>query len=91
MSKKRKSKTLHSKTHLSVKKVMYVVFSTNQGPAIQIATPKGKSINANFKKARSFINLRNISKTADQQLVSLMSDCCMTMLRYPKRALSENI
>jgi hypothetical protein len=21
----------------------------------------------------------------------LMSDCCMTMLRYPKRALSENI
>ena len=29
---------------------MYVMFFTNQGPAVQIAVPKGKSVNARFYK-----------------------------------------
>ena len=36
----------------SIKKVMYVIFFTNQGPAIQIAIPKGKSVNAKFYKGK---------------------------------------
>ena len=35
---------------MSIKKVMYVIFFTNQGPAIQIAVPKGKSANSRFYK-----------------------------------------
>jgi hypothetical protein len=35
---------------MSVKKVMYVIFFTNQGHAIQIAVPKGKYVNAKFYK-----------------------------------------
>ena len=39
-----------AKRTMSIKKVMYVIFFTNQGPAIQIAVPKGKSVNARFYK-----------------------------------------
>jgi hypothetical protein len=39
---------------MSVKKVMYVIFITNQGPAIEIAVPKGKSVNAKFCKVKVF-------------------------------------
>ena len=39
-----------AKRTVSIKKVMYVIFYTNQGPAIQIAGPKGKSVNARFYK-----------------------------------------
>ena len=35
---------------MSIKKVVYVISFTNQGPAIQIAVPKGKSVNARFYK-----------------------------------------
>ena len=45
-----------AKRTMSIKKVMYVIFFTDQGPAIQIAVPKGKSVNARFYKAMSFIN-----------------------------------
>ena len=47
-----------AKRTMSIKKVMYVIFLTNQGPAIQIAVPKGKSVNTRFTnfKAMSFIN-----------------------------------
>ena len=31
---------------------MYVIFFTNQGPAIQIAVPKGNSVNARFYKGK---------------------------------------
>ena len=39
-----------AKRTMSIKKVMYVIFFTNQGPAIQIAVPKGKPVNARFYK-----------------------------------------
>ena len=39
-----------AKRTMSIKKVMYVILFTNQGPAIQIAVPKGKSVNARFYK-----------------------------------------
>ena len=35
-----------AKCTMTIKKVMYVIVFTNQGPAIQIAVPKGKSVNA---------------------------------------------
>ena len=41
-----------AKRTMSIKKVMYVIFFTNQGPAIQIAVPKGKSVNARFYKGK---------------------------------------
>ena len=35
---------------MSTQKVIYVIFFINQGPAIQNAVPKGKSVNARFYK-----------------------------------------
>ena len=37
---------------------MYVLFFTNQGPAIQIAIPKGKSVNARFYKGNVLHKLK---------------------------------
>jgi hypothetical protein len=52
------SKKLYiAKRTISVKKVMYV-FVTNLGPAIQIAVPKGKSVNAKFNKGKVFHKLK---------------------------------
>jgi hypothetical protein len=53
--------TKRSQTHciakrtMSVKKVMHAISFANQGSAIQIAVPKGKSVNAKFYKASSTI------------------------------------
>jgi hypothetical protein len=41
-----------AKRTIGVKTVMYVIFFTNQGPAIRIAIPKGKSVNAKFYKGK---------------------------------------
>ena len=49
-----------AKHTMSIKKVIYVIFFTNQGPAVQIAVPKGKSVNARFYKANVLHKL-NIS------------------------------
>ena len=43
---------------MSIKKVMYVIFFTNQGPAIQTAVPKGKSVNARFYKGNVLHKLK---------------------------------
>ena len=37
---------------------MYVIFFKSQGPAIQIAVPKGKSINARFYKGNVLHKLK---------------------------------
>jgi hypothetical protein len=37
-----------AKRTMNVEKVMYVIIFTNQCPVIQIAVPKGKSVNAKF-------------------------------------------
>ena len=47
-----------AKRTMSIKKVMYVIFFTNQGPAIQIAVPKGKSVNARFYKGNVLHKLK---------------------------------
>ena len=39
-----------AKRTMSVKKVMYVMFFTNKGKALQIVVPKGKSVTAKFYK-----------------------------------------
>ena len=43
---------------MSIQKVIYVIFSTNQGPAIQIAVPKGKSGDARFYKGNVLHKLK---------------------------------
>ena len=43
---------------MSIKKVMYFIFFTNQGPVIQIAVPKGKSVNARFYKGNVLHKLK---------------------------------
>ena len=43
---------------MSIKKVMYVIFFTNQGPAIQIAIPKCKSVNARLYKGNVLHKLK---------------------------------
>ena len=43
---------------MDIKKVMYVIFFKNQGPAIQIAVPKGKSVNARFYKGKVLHKLK---------------------------------
>lgn len=47
-----------AKRTMSVKKVMYAIFFTNQGHAIQIAVPKGKSVNAKFYKGKVLHKLK---------------------------------
>ena len=47
-----------AKRTISIKKVMYAIFFTNQGPAIQIAVPKGKSANARFYKGNVLHKLK---------------------------------
>ena len=37
---------------------MFVIFFTNQGPAIQIAVPNGKSVNAKFYKGNVLHKLK---------------------------------
>jgi hypothetical protein len=37
---------------------MYIIFFTNEGPAIQIDVPKGKSVNAKFYKGKVFHKLK---------------------------------
>ena len=43
---------------MSITKVMYVIFFTYQGPAIQIAVPKGISVNARFYKSNVLHKLK---------------------------------
>jgi hypothetical protein len=40
------------------KRVIYVIFFTNQGPAIQITVPKSKSFNAMFYKGKVLHKLK---------------------------------
>ena len=49
-----------AKRTTTIKKVIhvYVIFFTNQGPAIQIAIPKGKSVNDRFYKGNVFHKLK---------------------------------
>ena len=47
-----------AKRTISVKKVMYAIFFTNQGPAIQVAVPKGKTVNAKFYKTKVLAKLK---------------------------------
>ena len=49
-----------AKRTMSIKKVMYVICFTNQDPAIQIAVPKGKSVNAGFYKGNVLHILLNL-------------------------------
>ena len=53
MGNQRRQNTLHSKTHHEHQKGY-----TNQGPAIQIAVPKGKSVNAKFYKGNILHKLK---------------------------------
>ena len=81
MGTQRKPKTFHSKTHHEHQKgKMYVISFTNQGPAIQIAVPKGKSVNAKFYKGKVLHKLKKYFLNRRQKLVSVVSGCCMTML-----------
>ena len=47
---------------MSIKKVMYVIFFTNQGPAIQITVLKSKSVNAKFYKGKVLPKLKKYFK-----------------------------
>ena len=47
-----------AKRTLSIKKVMYVIFFANQGPAFHIAVPKCKSVNARFYKGNVLHKLK---------------------------------
>jgi histone-lysine N-methyltransferase SETMAR len=47
---------------MSVEKVIFVIFFTNQGPTIQIAVPEGKSVNAKFYKGKVFHKLKKYFK-----------------------------
>ena len=55
---KRGKRPCIAKCTMSIKKVMYVIFFTNQGPAIQITVPKAKSVNARFYKGNVLHKLK---------------------------------
>jgi hypothetical protein len=50
------------KRTMSVKNVMYVICFTNQGPAIQIAVPMGKSVNTKINKGDVLHKLKKCFK-----------------------------
>ena len=64
-----------AKHNMSIKKVMCVIFFTNSDSAIQIAVPKGKSVNARFYKGNVLHELKKYFLSRRQQLVSLVSGC----------------
>ena len=61
---------------MSIKKLMYVIFLTNQGSAIQIAVPKGKSVNARFYEGNVLHKLRKYCRrpATDLRGVRLLHD-----------------
>jgi hypothetical protein len=70
---------------------MYAIFITNQGPAIQITFPKGKSENAKFYKGTVFHELNKNFKNR-QPATGLRGDRLnMTMFRHTKQPSYENI
>ena len=79
-----------AKRTMSIKKVMYVI-NVQMFRIIPIAVPKGKSVNARFYKGNVLHKLKKYFLAVDQQLVSVVSGCCTTMLRHTKRPLYTNI
>ena len=71
--------------------VVYVIFFTNQGPAIQTAVLKGKSVNARIYKGNVLHKLKKyfLSRRPATGLrgVRLLHE----MLRHTKRPLYANI
>ena len=49
---------------MSVMKVVFVIFFITQGPAIQVAVPKGKKLNANFYKTKVLPRWKKIHRPA---------------------------
>ena len=58
MGNQRRQRPRKAKRTMSIKKVMYVIFTTNQSPAIQNAVPNGKSVNARFYKGNVLHKLK---------------------------------
>ena len=50
----------------SVKKVMYAIFFTPNGLAIQVSIPKGKSMNTRFTGTKFLENLSNSTRNVDR-------------------------
>ena len=63
-----------AKRTMSFKKIMYVIFFTNQGPAIQIAVPKGKSVNARLYKGNVLHKLKKYFLSRQPATVRLLHD-----------------
>ena len=80
-----------AKRTISIKKVMYVIFFTNQGPDIQTAVPKGRSVNARFNKGNVLHKLKKyfLSRRPETGLRGVR--LCTTMLCHTKRPLYANI
>jgi hypothetical protein len=84
---KESQKPFTAKRTMGVKHVMYAIFLTNQGPAIPIVAPKGLSVNAKFYKSKVLHELKKHLKNRRPKLVSVVSCCCMIMLRHTQRQL----
>ena len=48
---------------MSIKKVMYAIFFTTQGPAIHVAVPKGKTVNDKFYKTKVLQKMKKYFKS----------------------------
>ena len=63
----------------NAKTVMYAIFFTTKGLAIQVLIPKGRSINASFHKEKSSKKIFNSTKNVNRGQVSVVFICHMTM------------
>ena len=61
----------------TVKKVLYAIFFTNKGSAIQIPVPKGRTVTGKFYKTLFWENWRTTTKVAARKQDLSMSDFCM--------------
>ena len=63
---------------MSIKKVMYVIFFTNLCLAIQIAVPKGKSLNARFYKGYVLHKLKKYFLSRQKATQVVARQCFVT-------------
>ena len=73
-----------AKRMTSVKKVMYAIFFTTKGLAIQVPVPKGKSMNARFTRKKFLESLSNSTRNIDRRRAFVVFICYMTTLQVTR-------
>ena len=72
---------------MSVKKLMYVIFFSTQGPPIQIAVPKSRGVTGKSYRDKVLKILNDTTVNASQRVELRMSDFSTTTHLHTKQVL----